>query len=977
MAIINEVTGYFGFTIDGLDGTIDANGCVDRVVFAITYPLRSREVNFTISSGAEDWGAKMGDGSIIPLSNPKVLFQNRDNSIVEFTLATRYPSNSPCNLVYRGSNASWNATETDVTRGFTPNTFSGWFGFTVEGYEGSIDSSGNVNRAMFSIPFPSQSVNVTFEISSDPSHWGARMPNGDIINLRNPTVMFTNPDNALVVFEMDKSYPSNSPCLLVYRSAGAVVNIKAEYDDVFIPVDDIENVPTEMTVGDSFDLINASIKPLNASVQTINWRIISGYATIKGTVLAPTAAGNFMFTATVKNGKGDMVDYTKSFTVKANPATITIVKQPEKEISVPYGDITGVMSVVATIPLGTISYQWYVNTEDSNEGGSIVSGEKNAFLSLSNSLLPGDYYYYCVVSASGGAASVRTNTCHVRVTVPATSILINSKPSQLATSLQKQITASVYPDNADDRSVIWSSNNNAVATITSGGVITAVSEGTAEITASTSDGRLSDKFTLRVIPFVPVERIVGVPVKAIVGQAMPLSGALIEPDNASSKTITWSIVNDYGTDAVLDQLTLLIPSSTGEYEACTIRATVTDGLAGGVNYEQDFRIVVEYPFTPVSSIAIAKNYAKAEEKLMIDAVCVPYNATHQTIIWSIEKDGGTGAALDQLDLSLIATNPGVVTLQGRVVNGASETRDYIQSVPITISDKQIPVASIEDVVTTVEVAESTPLGGSVRPIDASYQEIIWTIPDDSENRISASLSPDGIFRAMRTGSIDVLATIKKGTFEGSDDSADDNSVDYTERFTITVINFIKVTKIEGIPTKIAAGSTIELSGKVVPENATNKDIKWTLVSAGSTGAAISGNKLSVKNRGTVRIKATIKNGNSVGWSMTGSSTSDYTETFDITVGDEITQVTDIEGIPESVSVGSYDLAPTVRPANASYTEVIWSVKDQGGTGAVVDDNHLTTTGPGTVTLLASVPNGINYDVPFTKEFQIQIESEDP
>lgn len=974
MAIINETTGYFGFTIDGLDGTIDENGCVDRVIFAIMYPLRSKEVNFTISNGSEDWGAQMGDGTIIPLSQPKVLFQNRDNSIVQFTLGTRYPSNSPCNLVYRGSNAQWNATETEEKREFVPNTFAGWFGFTVEGYEGSVDANGRVNRAMFSIPFPSQSVNVTFTISNDPSHWGARMPNGDIINLRNPTVMFTNPDNAMVVFEMDSSYPSNSPCLLVYRSKDANVNIKAEYDDIFIPVDNIKDVPTEISVGDSFDLINASVEPLNASVQTIVWRVVSGYATLTGTLLTPSAAGTITLTATIKNGKGDMVDYSKSFTIKAIPAKITITKQPDSYVKVPYGEISGMLTVVATIPAGDLSYQWYSNTVNSNEGGTMLTGETRAFMNIPTSLLPGDHYYYCVISGTGGAEAVRSSVAQVRVTVAPTSIIINSKPAQLAVSLQKQLTATVYPDNADDKNVIWTSSDPRTATVNSNGVVSALAEGPVTITASTADGKWTDSCTIQVIPFVPVSRIVGVPVKAIVGQALPLTGALVEPDNASAKGITWSIVNDYGTDAILDQDSLLIPSSTGEYEACTIRATVVDGLAGGINYEQDFRIVVEYPFTPVSSIAVAKNYAKAEEKLVINAVCVPYNATRQTIIWSIEKDGGTGAAFDNSTLELVATSPGVISMQARVINGASESRDFIQTIPFTISDKQIPVSSIDGVMTTVQVRDSTPLGGSVMPVDASYQDIIWSIPDSSDNRIGATLTEDGTFYAARTGKVKVLATIKKGTFEGSDDVADDNSVDYTQEFEIEVIDFIKVNDITGIPAKIAAGSTVTLNGVVSPENATNKSISWSLVSAGSTGATLSGSKLSVKNQGTVRVKATVKNGNSISWGITSK---DFTKTFDISVGESIKQVTDIEGIPESVSVGEYTLTPTVQPTDASYTEVTWSISDKGSTGATIEDgNKLKTTNTGTVKVLATIDNGLNYDVPFTKEFSIKIESGD-
>lgn len=72
--------------------------------------------------------------------------------------------------------------------------------------------------------------------------------------------------------------------------------------------------------------------------------------------------------------------------------------------------------------------------------------------------------------------------------VKVTSISLNSSSLSVAVGATKQLTATVLPSNATNKSVTWSSNNTSVATVTSSGNVTGKSDGTATITCTANDG---------------------------------------------------------------------------------------------------------------------------------------------------------------------------------------------------------------------------------------------------------------------------------------------------------------------------------------------------------------------------------------------------------------------------------------------------------------------------------------------------------
>ena len=185
---------------------------------------------------------------------------------------------------------------------------------------------------------------------------------------------------------------------------------------------------------------------------------------------------------------------------------------------------------------------------------------------------------------------------------------------------------------------------------------------------------------------------------------------------------------------------------------------------------------------------------------------------------------------------------------------------------------------------------------------------------------------------------------------------------------IVIINpfdFVPVTNITGVPEMATAGTPLTLTGTVVPSNATNQTIVWSVQSAGTTGATITGNTLNTTAAGTVTVRATIVNG--------ASPTTPYTKDFSITVSLPFVPVTNITGVPETATAGTpLTLTGTVVPSNATNQTIVWSVQSAGTTGATITGNTLNTTAAGTVIILATIADGLAVGEAYTQEFTVTV-----
>lgn len=90
-----------------------------------------------------------------------------------------------------------------------------------------------------------------------------------------------------------------------------------------------------------------------------------------------------------------------------------------------------------------------------------------------------------------------SNIKEFQVTVKAESISLNKQSANLMIGDTLSLTAKVLPENVSTKTVAWSSNNPDVASVNDEGLVTALTAGTAIISATTTDGTvLSDSATI-------------------------------------------------------------------------------------------------------------------------------------------------------------------------------------------------------------------------------------------------------------------------------------------------------------------------------------------------------------------------------------------------------------------------------------------------------------------------------------------------
>ncbi len=173
----------------------------------------------------------------------------------------------------------------------------------------------------------------------------------------------------------------------------------------------------------------------------------------------------------------------------------------------------------------------------------------------------------------------KCDTCDYTMSVktPVLSIALSQTEISLEVDGTATLTATVSPDNATNKTVIWESDKTNIATVDNTGKVSAIAQGTAKITA-TADGKSANctvTVTAKPVPVTGIE-LDKTAITLEIDETQTLT-ATLAPDNATDKTVTWTVapsgvvsVENGVITALKDGTATVTATANGKSANCTV-----------------------------------------------------------------------------------------------------------------------------------------------------------------------------------------------------------------------------------------------------------------------------------------------------------------------------------------------------------------------------------------------------------------------
>lgn len=677
----------------------------------------------------------------------------------------------------------------------------------------------------------------------------------------------------------------------------------------------LDKPEASMLIGDKLKL-NATVLPADADNATVTWESLNKEVAVvddSGNVEA-LAAGS----ATIVARAGNVTPAQCKITVEAPVVNVESVKITEYVESLVEGETFQFEAEVLPADASDKSVKWSSGNSEVltiDEKTGLATAVEAGTVEVTVTTVDGEKTDKCTVI-------VDPKVYHVE------SVSITSAPegNKMLAGDSFKFEAAVKPDNASDKTVIWTSSDDSVLDIDEEGNAVAIKEGNVTVTATSKDG--GKTATCEII----VERVA---VTGVEITAAPQDNKLVEgsefkfeaevaPDNATVKDVQWTS----------SDTTVIAINAEGNAKALKAgKSTVTvKTVDGGFTAERE--ITVSAKVVSVESVAIKAVpeglLLHVGDEFAFEAVITPENATDKNVSWSSSDPEVLKVAADGKAVAL-KTGKAKITVTTADGNKTAVTEE------ITVEPQIIPVTGVKitNYTETLHVNETFAFEAEVSPENATDKSVKWSSANEEVLVIDEAT---GLATAVEEGEVEVSVT----TVDGS----------YSDKCVVVVtpeIVPVDSVSIANIPDNVKVGDEFILKAVISPSYATDTTVTW-----GSADPAVA----SVDQDGKVKA---LKAGTAVITVLTTDGNKTASCEFSIIQPVESVKIKSKPADNKMALKSSFSLTAEVLPEDASDKSVTWS---SSNTGVITIDaaGKATAVAEGTSKITVTTVDGGKTDI---------------
>lgn len=300
-----------------------------------------------------------------------------------------------------------------------------------------------------------------------------------------------------------------------------------------------------------------------------------------------------------------------------------------------------------------------------------------------------------------------------------------------------------YTNDATDSDVTWSSDNESVAEVNANGMVKALAEGNAKITATAGD--FSDSVEINVSPNpVPATGVSldRTQLSLEMGESETLV-ATVEPQNAINKDVFWDTDNAEVVTVTQEGVVTAVG-----YGSTTVKVSTVSG-----GFTAECRITVAKHATAVkldsSNVTVAVNGA-------IKTVTVsfsPSDTTDTDFTFEVEQSGDfVDITKDENMLKISGKSEGTAT----VVVKSAYNPELTASCTINVVAADAPIASMEENLQLM-IDESVILAPTLE--NATIKSVTWQVAELAVATVTPGSENSASVKALQFGSTTITATV--------------------------------------------------------------------------------------------------------------------------------------------------------------------------------------------------------------------------